>query len=330
MKNPLIDAIRAAENPAEMQRVISTITLNQIQPLIARELLIRLVQFWIRGAVFSWRSIPPWLRMQLQSMQVTPEILVAVASRAGTPIRRTAIPSLPRPESTTLGQLLLPPEIEGVGSARLWQAAKSVLDRGAVTRPQFDLMSERARSQAFTVAYQESTKIIEQYRQALHDTIRLGASLDEFKQQVEGFSTLTPSHLENVYRTNVQAAFRDGREAVLNNPVVADVFVYQQYIATRDGRVRHDHLMLERLGLDGTSIYRRDDPVWDYFTPPWDYNCRCGVRLLTLKAAAKAGVREAQVWLETGREPVEPEHRFELIPFSPNPGFGQRSGLLAA
>lgn len=330
MTNPLLAAIQKADSPAEIQRLISTVTVNEIQPLIARELLIRLVQFWIRGAAFSWRALPPWLRMQLQSSKITPDILVAAAKRSGIPLQRSSIPTLPRMESATFGQLVLPRELEGPGSARLWAAAQAILNRNAVTRSQFENMTILAKSQAFTVAFQESEKIIGQYRKALHDTIRLGASLDEFRDQVSKFNTLTPSHLETVYRTNIQAAFRDGRESVLRNPIVSDVFPYQQYIATRDARVRHEHLWLESLGLNGTSIYRRDDPIWNYFTPPWDYNCRCGVRLLTLRAAARAGVREAQLWLETGSPPKNPEWRIDLIPFEPNEGFGSRSGLLAA
>lgn len=328
MTNPLLDAIRGAESAAQVQTIISQVAVNEIQPLIARELLIRLVAFWIKGASFSWRAFPAWLRMELQSMRVTPNILKEVARRAGTTIQ--SIPTVGRPESPTFGQMVAPREIVDLGSDRLWASAKALIDRNVVTRGQFERMADSAKSRAFTVAFQESTKIIEKYRRALHDTIRVGASLDEYRDQVAAFDTLTPSHLENVYRTNIQAAFRDGRETVLKNPIVSDVFPYQQYIATRDARVRPEHLAMEQLGLDGTSIYRRDDPVWDYFTPPWDYNCRCGVRLMSVKAAARAGVREAQLWLETGRAPLVPEHRLQYIPFLPNEGFGARSGLLAA
>lgn len=330
MKNPLVDAIRSAENPAQVQNIISTITLNQVQPIIARELFLRILAFWIRGASFSWRSIPPWLRYEMQSTRVDPALLAELARRKGVPLRNTRIPDMGPLESPRVSQLLLPSEISHAGIPRLLRAAQSLLDRQVVTRPQFDRMFESARSQAFTVAYADSLKTIDRYRRALYNTIHLGASLDEFKDQVAEFNTLTPSHLENVYRTNVQAAFRDGREAVLKNPIVAEVFPYQQYIATRDARVRPDHLALEGLGLNGTSIYRRDDPFWDRFTPPWDYNCRCGVRLLTIKSAARAGVREAQEWLETGLPPRQPEHRDALIPFPSNPGFGVRSGDLAA
>lgn len=53
-------------------------------------------------------------------------------------------------------------------------------------------------------------------------------------------------------------------------------------------------------------------------------NCRCSVRLLTLEAAASAGVKEAQLWLKTGNAPRQPEYRLSHIPFEPKPGFGAR------
>jgi uncharacterized protein with gpF-like domain len=43
------------------------------------------------------------------------------------------------------------------------------------------------------------------------------------------------------------------------------------YYATHDARVRDDHLAMETLGLDGTNIYRADDPIWREYLPPWDF-----------------------------------------------------------
>jgi hypothetical protein len=102
------------------------------------------------------------------------------------------------------------------------------------------------------------------------------------------------------------------------------VFPYQAYEPIHDGRVRDEHAELEKLGLNGTNVYRRDDPMWNYFTPPWGYNCRCGVNLLTVDAAARAGVAEAKLWQSTGRPPEVPEHRLQAIDFRPPVGFGTR------
>jgi uncharacterized protein with gpF-like domain len=135
--------------------------------------------------------------------------------------------------------------------------------------------------------------------------------------------------VENIYRTNFQAAFRDGRETLASHPVVAGIFPYQQYLAQHDARTRHQHKELEKLGLNGTAVYRRDDPFWDMFTPPWDYQCRCGVRMLTISQAAKLGVKEAIEWLDTGVAPMRPEWRYQDIPFAAKPGFGSRGRVAA-
>jgi hypothetical protein len=92
---------------------------------------------------------------------------------------------------------------------------------------------------------------------------------------------------------------------------------------------RHQHKELEKLGLNGTAVYRRDDPFWDLFTPPWDYQCRCGVRMLTIAQAAGLGVKEAIEWLDTGVAPMRPEWRYQDIPFAAKPGFGSRGSVVA-
>jgi hypothetical protein len=66
--------------------------------------------------------------------------------------------------------------------------------------------------------------------------------------------------------------------------------------------------MMESLGLDGTAVYRRDDPVWDLFYPPWGWNCRCVVIPLSVEDAAARGVKEAMEWMRTGRPPVVPQY----------------------
>jgi uncharacterized protein with gpF-like domain len=69
------------------------------------------------------------------------------------------------------------------------------------------------------------------------------------------------------------------------------------YYATTDSRVRKNHLALEKLGLDGTNIYRADDPTWQRFRPPWDFQCRCSWVPITVEQAARRGVTEAKEWL---------------------------------
>lgn len=229
-------------------------------------------------------------------------------------------------------RIVLPPLFGGEGPERvrfpqLERAAESLMDREILTRDQYDQLDVQSKQRAFTIAGDLTADTIGAIRDELYQDVREGTSLAGFKDRIRERLETSPigaGHLENVYRTNVQAAFRDGREALAANPIVSAVFPYQEYIPITDGRVRPEHKALGTLGLNGTGVYRRDDPMWDFFTPPWGFQCRCAVNLLTIRAAADRGVREAQQWRDTGNPPEAPEWRIDAIPFRPPPGFGFR------
>ena len=233
-----------------------------------------------------------------------------------------------------------PPQFPGVfndGPAeirfpKIEAAARTLRSRGAITRGQWDAANDQFREQAFTVAGDLQTRTIERIRDVIADQVAAGTSLSGFIEELKtsfGTSPIGGGHLETVYRTNVQAAFRDGRETIMRDPIIDELFPYQKYVPIHDDRVRHEHKQLGELGLNGTGIYRRDDPFWDHYTPPWGFNCRCGVSPMTKEKAAAQGVREAQEWVRTGVPPETPEWRIQEIPFASVPGFGSR-GLVVA
>lgn len=206
-------------------------------------------------------------------------------------------------------------------------AINRLFERNVLRRDQWDRASAVARQNAFMITGDIEQDAISDVRDALLDDLRDGTSLDSFRDRAGDIlksSGLSNNRIETIYRTNVQSAFRDGRETIARDPLVMEAFPYQAYLAIHDARVRSSHLALESLGLSGTNVFRRDDPFWDYWTPPNGFNCRCGVRLMTVEAAARAGVEEAMKWLESGRPPANPEFRLQFIPFPPEEGFGFR------
>lgn len=211
------------------------------------------------------------------------------------------------------------------------RAAESLAQSRVLSRQDFLELGRSAMLDAFTVARETSEDALSTIRDVLAETIEEGASLQAFRQKLtdglEG-SFLGPAHIETVFRTNVQTRFNNAFRETANDPIVSAVFPYQEYIAIRDDRARQQHLDLEKLGLNGTNVYRLDDPFWNLFLPPWDYNCRCGINLLTIEQAAARGVKEAQEWLRTGVPPVVPEWRLDDIPFRPPPDF-QNERLVA-
>lgn len=214
------------------------------------------------------------------------------------------------------------------------RARDNLFQRKILTPEQYNVATAAARNNAFTIAGDLSAKTLETIQQTLAENVRDGASFTDFKEQVRdnlGTSTIGVGHLENVYRTNVQAAYSDGHNTIAENPIVRQLFPYQEYLPIRDARARYEHLALGHLGLSGTGVYRYDDPMWDFFDPPWDYSCRCSKNLLTIEAAARKGVREAQEWLRTSRPPEVPEWRLQFIPFRPKNNFGgARRKMVAA
>ena len=88
--------------------------------------------------------------------------------------------------------------------------------------------------------------------------------------------------------TEQQAAFRQS-ESVANWKDIKedeDVFPYLQYSTIKDSRVRQDHK--EQDGI----IKRVDDPFWNTWFPPNDWNCRCIVIQLEKATVTKGTFKE--------------------------------------
>jgi SPP1 gp7 family putative phage head morphogenesis protein len=292
--------------PSETLRLVRE-QLQRFDALLAQHISDSVLSAWVYGFDDVAKRFPAWLQREFE-----------------TTVRRTPPPPTPPADNSLFKMFDTEPELK---LPIIENAMQRLLERRIMTREQFDAASSAAKAQAFEIAGGLSEDTIDRMRQFLVDDMIEGTSLGSFRKRVEehlGTSPIAAGHLENVYRTNMQSAIRDGRETLRQNPLVKATFPYQAYVAVHDARARHTHRELEKLGLNGTNVYRVDDPVWDHFTPPWDYNCRCSVRLLTLEQAARDGVKEAQEWLRTGRPPLQPEYRLAHIPFDSNPDWGSR------
>lgn len=284
--------------------------LSEAEPDFAEHLTQADLAAWLAGFHWTSQQFPFWLNREFSLVNEGP----------------------PKPPS---GKLLWPWEEEQpiVRFPLLERAAESLEQRGILSKQEFDQATASIKLRSFTMAGDNSAAVLTEIRDAIARDVQEGTSLRGFQEkfaEIVDASSLGPWHVETVYRTNVQSSFRDGRETLINNPIVDKTFPYQEYFAIRDARARENHLALETLGLDGTGIYRRDDPFWDRFTPPWDFNCRCGVSPMTISDAAAKGVREAREWLDSGSPPATPEWRYQFIPFEPKPGFGQRGRVVRA
>lgn len=191
------------------------------------------------------------------------------------------------------------------------KAAEHLRNRIDYTPEEFAELDADAKELGFTVAKAASTDVVRRVRVALAENLEKGHSLGQFRETIAEAlepSLLSDSQVESIYRTQLGRAYSAGQQAALNHPLVRDEFPYLLYSATHDARVRPEHLMMERLGLNGTAVYRADDPVILRFFPPWSWNCRCVALPISLEAAAARGVREAIDWKRTGRPPIFPQY----------------------
>ncbi|HYH63939.1 MAG TPA: phage minor head protein [Urbifossiella sp.] len=269
--------------------------------------------------------LPPHLRRRLPTIVLAElakaEPLLAAAARAGMlrahldaareSVRTLRLPPTKPPGDPPTG-LAFPDPPGGRPPVRFPQverAAEFVRSRLATTPAEFARLDADAQRAAFTVAQAVTLDAVERVREAVADDVARGGTPKEFAAAVReaiGASALADAQIEAMYRTHTARAYSAGQQDVLDHPLVTDEFPYLEYSATHDGRVRAEHLAMEQLGLDGTAVYRRDDPVWQRFYPPWGWQCRCIVIPLSVEDAAAKGVREAMKWLATGVPPASP------------------------
>jgi len=145
-----------------------------------------------------------------------------------------------------------------------------------VTRAQYDAMMEVYTDRFFTVSgmtQDDIKKVFDSAGLALEE----GWTWDEFDNAIAsskaewvvpgGVSTGSRSRL--VFQNAMMRSFRDGENAMFNDPEVADTIWGYRYMAILDGRQRDNHGKLNGI------TRAKDDPFWRSYDPPWDHGCRC-------------------------------------------------------
>ncbi len=274
-----------------------------VEPLLARVLRDGQVLAWLQGGAGLVKALPP------SSILSEKQVSFPYETR----------PPLP-PEPLFPDRLGDPPA--PVRLPAIEKAARYLQNRLAYTPEEFAQLDDDAREVGFTVAKAVSLDAVEKVKAALAEDVEKGGTLRAFRERIEDVvdeSALSPARVETLYRTHIARAYSTGQLDVHDHPLISDEFPYILYSATHDARVRPNHLALESLGLNGTAVYRADDPVIRKYFGPWDWQCRCVCIFLSVADAASYGVREAQEWLRTGIPPANPE-------YVADPGFPLPSG----
>ena len=139
---------------------------------------------------------------------------------------------------------------------------------------QFKAMSEAARAYAMTVAGVTEQSVIDAAREGIRRSLVDGATFGDFRKSIgaaldqAGLDPLRPWHLHTVWRQNLLTSYGAGRAAAQRTSGARQFLPYLEY-RIADSRARATHK-----ALNGVTRHV-DDPIWQQYTPPWEWGCRC-------------------------------------------------------
>lgn len=181
-----------------------------------------------------------------------------------------------------------------------------LIERRAVTFPEFRAMEEAEKRTVFALPGVQSNEIINKLKLQNLESLKNGGTLEEYRQLVQPLlqrSEVADYQVENLFRTTTHQAFISGMNGTLQNERVKTEFPYVLYSATHDGRTRLEHRELDGLVIEiGTPAYGIILRALN------DYSCRCSILPVSEEGAAgKRIVREygdlpADVVAAYGRE----------------------------
>lgn len=164
-------------------------------------------------------------------------------------------------------------------------ALEAFSSREVVSRRVFDGMQRAAKARAFTVAGASTDTMLAAIQGELTAQVAKGASLVDFADKAAarlesaGWTPVNASHVETVFRTNVNTAYSDGRYSQITDPVVMELRPFTQILTVDDSRRRTTH------GRAHLWVFRTEDISREQLTP-FGFNCRCRFRSLSSKQAA--------------------------------------------
>lgn len=199
------------------------------------------------------------------------------------------------------------PEVTPNEAIAFWTDRQPVLK----TDPSINFVPDLYERRAWSVARVFRQNLVEQIKGHVDNILTEGITQREFAKQVNDLlrelqaETLTPAHLETVYRTNVNTAYNAGLWREMENPLMAEEFPFFEYFNPDDARSRTTHADMDEVWAP------KFHEVWTRWWPPNGYNCRCQIRSISRKEAESRGMFD--------REPVIPN-------VQPDPGFAGNVG----
>lgn len=191
-------------------------------------------------------------------------------------------------------------------------------------------LSNESKMKAFGVSGIAKGTELEAVFNALGAAIEGKINFDQFREQCRtiferrGWTGKGAWRVDNIFRTNVQAAYMAGRWKQAS--AASALRPYGQYSAVGDKRTRPTHIAVNGV------VYPLDHPFWDTWWPLNGFLCRCSVKTLSERQVKKQGL-EVKTEDITGTlvEPVDPDtgNKLPARLLMPDPGFQFHPGKSA-
>jgi hypothetical protein len=191
------------------------------------------------------------------------------------------------------------------------KAVESLQEKRLVSRAQFDQLANDAKQRAFTVAGQRTEQAIAKVREAVVEAVETGSGLREFQDKVAEAaetSPIAPVHAEVVFRNNVNRAYGEGMDRILDDPIVGNGFPFEANSIIDDSRVTDLCRVFNKSGIAKTNIFLRADPVYQAYKAPRHHGCRCSRIPMSIEDAARRGLAYAREWIKSGVQPQPPAY----------------------
>lgn len=180
----------------------------------------------------------------------------------------------------------LPPVVFEEAIQDLYEREPYAREAGLVPRSIQDVWA----SHGFALAKSSSQEITKQVQQVLgqiyrHSELNTPQFGREVIQQVVGrMQGWSNAYAENIMRTTGATVYTAGRFTQVSDPAVKHVIPAFRFSAVRDADVRDNHAAAHGL------VAGVDDPIWDRFSPPLGFNCRCDLVMVDRYELQKQGL----------------------------------------
>lgn len=190
---------------------------------------------------------------------------------------------------------------------------------------------------SLAIAGEYSQTMMQSVAEVFARAIGEGMALSQFRQ---AFSEAIPGKsralLETIFRTNMTKSYEQTRLDSIRELGIRVPFI--QYLAITDDRVRATHGAMHRF------VAASSDPIWNEWTPPNGYNCRCTLSPIPYTEAIRRGWaaytpdRKGLVLMKGTRPEGDPpayvydEKKDALVRVKPDIGFGagEKTSAVAA